>query len=123
MSFLFPRPIVVLSVDPSERFFFAASQDGLIYQVNLFRKRTGAANMRGLDAIGGGGMTDVIHLVDDEIANQRLISVGYVYCVFIMYFPFRRPNAISQAKCDRTIIVYDRFPVTRRDVFWTNPDL
>lgn len=120
-SFLFPRPITVLSVDPSERFFFAASQDGSIYQVNLFRRRSGAANMRGVDAIGGGGMSDVIRLADDDIASQRLISVGYVDRIFIS--SLFRSNFIPQTKCERPFAVYDSFPITRWDVLRTNPHL
>jgi len=75
-SFLFPQPITVLATDPSERFFFAASQDGSIHQVNLFRKRTGATSVRAVEAVGGGGMSDVIRLVDEKAENERLISVG-----------------------------------------------
>lgn len=33
--------------------------------------------MRTIEALGGGGMSEVIRLTDDELANQRLISVGY----------------------------------------------
>ena len=44
--------------------------------------------MRAVEAVGGGGMSDVIRLVDDENANQKLISVGYVDCASIP-FPFR----------------------------------
>ncbi|KAF8587848.1 WD40 repeat-like protein [Ramaria rubella] len=73
-SFLLPQPISVLSVDPSERFFFAASGDGSIHQVNLFRNRTDPMGLRSIEALGGGGMSDIIRLSDDE--NQRLISVG-----------------------------------------------
>ncbi|KAF8489311.1 WD40-repeat-containing domain protein [Gautieria morchelliformis] len=75
-SILFPQPITVLTVDPSERFLFSGSQDGSIHQVNLFRRRTDATNMRGVEALGGGGMSDVIRLDDDETAHQRLISAG-----------------------------------------------
>ena len=35
--------------------------------------------MRAVEALGGGGMSDIIRLIDDESANQRLISVGYAH--------------------------------------------
>ncbi|KIJ55698.1 hypothetical protein M422DRAFT_200031 [Sphaerobolus stellatus SS14] len=75
-SIVFPKPISNLVVDPTERFVMAGSEDGSIYQCNLFRKRPDATNSRTMEALGGGGMSDVIRLVDDEATNQRLISVG-----------------------------------------------
>ena len=63
----------------TERLFFAASRDGFIHQVNLFRQRDDKLS-RVLEAVGGGGSTDVIRMTDEdqEAAKKRLISVGYV---------------------------------------------
>ncbi|KAF8518999.1 WD40 repeat-like protein [Hysterangium stoloniferum] len=75
-SILFPQSIILLSVDPSERFIFAASHEGSIYQYNLFRKRPDTSNARAIEALGGAGMSDTIRVIDDEAASRRLISVG-----------------------------------------------
>ena len=62
-------------MDPSERFFFAASNTGSIHQVNLFSKRADVVSSRAMEAVGGGGMSDIIRLADDEAGSERLISV------------------------------------------------
>lgn len=68
-------------MDATERVFFAASPDGQIHQVNLFRprkdkvsQRDGAASM---EAVGGGGhgSAEMIALEEDA-EKKRLISVG-----------------------------------------------
>ncbi|KAG7093749.1 hypothetical protein E1B28_007400 [Marasmius oreades] len=64
-TFMFPQVISSLAWDVTERLFFAASSDGSIYQMNLFRER---------EAVGGGGVSDVVHATD-ETRNERLITV------------------------------------------------
>ncbi|KAI0091715.1 WD40 repeat-like protein [Irpex rosettiformis] len=75
-TFQFPRPISCLAWDVTERLFLAASADGSIHQVNLFRQRDDKLS-RVLEAVGGGGPTDVIRMTDEdqEAAKKRLISV------------------------------------------------
>ncbi|KAJ8094611.1 Pre-rRNA-processing protein ipi3 [Marasmius tenuissimus] len=65
-TFMFPQVISTLAWDVTERLFFAASADGSIHQMNLFRER---------EAIGGGGVSDVIRATD-ETRKERLINVG-----------------------------------------------
>lgn len=56
--------------------FFAASDDGSIHQVNLFRQRR---DKFGREAVGGAGSTDVIRIDEENggATKNRLISVGY----------------------------------------------
>ncbi|KAF9258929.1 WD40 repeat-like protein [Marasmius fiardii PR-910] len=61
---MFPQVISSLAWDITERLFFAASSDGSIYQMNLFRER---------EAIGGGGVSDVVRATE-ETRKERLIS-------------------------------------------------
>ncbi|KDQ18934.1 hypothetical protein BOTBODRAFT_63086 [Botryobasidium botryosum FD-172 SS1] len=79
-TFLFPHPITVLALDPSERVFFAASKDGSIHQVNLFRRRKDKLGHRlvgGMEAVGGAGAGDAERIEKEEEAEkERLISVG-----------------------------------------------
>ncbi|KAI0343214.1 pre-rRNA-processing protein IPI3 [Trametopsis cervina] len=76
-TFQFPRPISCLAWDVTERVFFAGSPDGSIHQVNLFKQRDDKLNGV-LEAVGGGGATDVIRMTDEEqqATKRRLISVG-----------------------------------------------
>lgn len=63
----------------TERLFFAASADGSIHQMNLFRERETKLGGIVTEAIGGGGVTDIIRVDDDEnreARKKRLISVG-----------------------------------------------
>lgn len=78
-TFQFPRPISVLAFDFTERLFFAASADGFIHQVNLFKQREDKLS-RAMEAVGGAGSTDVIRITDEDLqaARKRLIAVGYV---------------------------------------------
>ena len=81
-TFHFPQPISYLAWEVTERLFFAASADGSIHQMNLFRER--ASKLGGIitEAVGGGGVTDVIRVDDDEsreARKKRLISVGYFF--------------------------------------------
>ena len=64
--------------------FFAASPDGEIHQVNLFKQREDKLS-RVLEAVGGAGSTDVVRLTEEDEANakKRHISVG---CVFQVHF-------------------------------------
>jgi hypothetical protein len=79
-TFHFPQPISYLAWDVTERLFFAASADGSIHQMNLFRER--ASKFGGIitESVGGAGVTDIIRVDDDvtrEARKKRLISVGY----------------------------------------------
>lgn len=62
--------------DPTERLFFAAADNGLIQQVNLFRQREDKFSRTGMEAVGGAGVTDMIR-IDPEQSTKRSISVGY----------------------------------------------
>lgn len=78
-TFQFPQPISCIAWDITERIFFAASPgpQGLIHQMNLFRRR---ANHSGgiTEAVGGAGVVDIIRVTDDDplTRKKRLISVG-----------------------------------------------
>ncbi|RPD76575.1 WD40 repeat-like protein [Lentinus tigrinus ALCF2SS1-7] len=77
-TFYFPQPISSVVWDPTERLFFAASADGSIHQVNLFRQREGKFSHPTMEAVGGAGVSDVIRINDTEpsASKKRLISVG-----------------------------------------------
>lgn len=69
-------------MDATERVFFAASPDGQIHQVNLFRPRKDKVSNHGggsasMEAVGGGGQgsAEMIALEEDA-EKKRLISVG-----------------------------------------------
>ena len=84
-TFHFPQPISYLAWDVTERLFFAASADGSIHQMNLFRERASKLGGITTEAIGGGGVTDIIRVDDDETREarkKRLISVGYLFFFF-----------------------------------------
>ncbi|KIK68011.1 hypothetical protein GYMLUDRAFT_36824 [Collybiopsis luxurians FD-317 M1] len=79
-TFMFPQPISCLAWDSSERIFFAASssQDGSIYQMNLFRQLEDKTKATTIEAVGGGGVNDIIRVADDSAGSQkkRVINVG-----------------------------------------------
>ncbi|OCH85507.1 WD40 repeat-like protein [Obba rivulosa] len=77
-TFQFPKPITCLAWDPTERLFFAASPDGSIHQVNLFRQREDKFGHAAMEAVGGAGANDVIRINDEDpqAAKKRLISAG-----------------------------------------------
>ncbi|KAG6335062.1 hypothetical protein ID866_4022 [Astraeus odoratus] len=77
-TFHFPKPISQIVWDIAERLFFAASSDGAVHQVNLFRERDSKHGGKVIEAIGGAGTTDVIRIDDnvENIAKKRLITVG-----------------------------------------------
>ncbi|EIW79220.1 WD40 repeat-like protein [Coniophora puteana RWD-64-598 SS2] len=79
-TFHFPKPISTLVLDPTERLFFAASADGSVHQVNLFRERADRPGGPALEAVGGGGINDTIRIEDFDTAGgarrKRLISAG-----------------------------------------------
>ncbi|KAF8202202.1 WD40-repeat-containing domain protein [Pholiota molesta] len=79
-TFHFPQPISHLAWDLTERLFFAASSDGSIHQMNLFRERASKMGGTVTEAVGGAGVTDVIRVDDEEsreARKKRLISVGH----------------------------------------------
>lgn len=63
----------------TERLFFAGSADGSVHQVNLFRQREDKFGQASMEAVGGGGVSDVIRIndIDPQTAKKRLISVGH----------------------------------------------
>lgn len=80
-TFQFPQPISCLAWDFTERIFLAASADGSIHQMNLFRQRDSDTGAQIPEAIGGAGVGDVIRVgeEDREAQKKRLISVGYSF--------------------------------------------
>jgi pre-rRNA-processing protein IPI3 len=67
--------------------FFAASKDGSIHQMNLFRQREEKSGGHVMEAIGGAGVTDIIRVGDEDqtkAQKQRLISVGSVPFFFFL---------------------------------------
>ncbi|KAK0202802.1 WD40 repeat-like protein [Desarmillaria ectypa] len=86
--FQFPKAITCLAWDPTERLFFAASLDGSIYQMNLFRQSKDTMKGCTMEAIGGAGVHDIIRIGDEGPipSNKRLISVGQdVTCLSISF--------------------------------------
>ncbi|KAJ7132140.1 WD40 repeat-like protein [Mycena epipterygia] len=78
-TFQFPQPISCLAWDLTERMFFAASKDGSIHQMNLFRQREDKSSSQIMEAIGGAGVTDIIRVGDEDqtkAQKRRLISAG-----------------------------------------------
>ncbi|KAG6891259.1 hypothetical protein C0995_008511 [Termitomyces sp. Mi166 len=77
-TFQFPRPISSLAWDATERIFMAASRDGSIHQVNLFRQRDTKSGGQFTEAVGGAGVSDIIRVGEEgrEAQKKRLISVG-----------------------------------------------
>ncbi|KAJ7355605.1 WD40 repeat-like protein [Mycena albidolilacea] len=78
-TFQFPQPISCLAWDLTERMFFAASKDGSIHQMNLFRQREDKSGGHAMEAIGGAGVTDIIRAGDNDqtkAQKRRLITVG-----------------------------------------------
>jgi pre-rRNA-processing protein IPI3 len=81
-TFHFPKPISSAVWDITERLFFAASPDGSIYQVNLFRQRTEKHAGQMIEAIRGAGVSDIIRVADeDSNTRKRLITVEYAFLV------------------------------------------
>lgn len=79
---MFPQAITCLAWEPTERLFFAASSspEGSIYQINLFRQLEDKTKGPIAEAIGGGGLNDIIRVTDESAGSQkkRLINVGCV---------------------------------------------
>ncbi|KAF8826868.1 hypothetical protein HHX47_DHR5000519 [Lentinula edodes] len=80
-TFMFPQAITCLVWEPTERLFFAASSspEGSIYQINLFRQLEDKTKGPTVEAIGGGGVNDIIRVTDESAGSQkkRLINVGH----------------------------------------------
>ncbi|KIO25848.1 hypothetical protein M407DRAFT_24804 [Tulasnella calospora MUT 4182] len=78
-TFIFPQPITVIAFDLTERTLFAASQDGSIHQVNLFRQRKDRMghNTGGIEAVAGMEEGGAMRIDDEEVpTRKRLISAG-----------------------------------------------
>ncbi|RXW12812.1 hypothetical protein EST38_g13043 [Candolleomyces aberdarensis] len=78
-TFQFPESISLLAWDVTERFFFAISSAGSIYQINLFRQKPRFGG-HAMQAIGGLGANDVVRIDEEYLQAQkkRLIQVGQV---------------------------------------------
>lgn len=78
-------------MDTTERVFFAASPNGHIHQVNLFRKRMDKFGQRIeiSEAVGGGGQGSAEMIAFEDAEKKRLISVG---CVRFEAFIHRLPS-------------------------------
>jgi len=79
-TFQFPHAVACIAWELTERLFFAASTEGSVHQVNLFRTRTNQSGGYVAEAVGGGGVNDVFPVGDDDLSTnkRRLISVGCV---------------------------------------------
>ncbi|KAG1746716.1 WD40-repeat-containing domain protein [Suillus paluster] len=73
-TFHFPKPISSAVWDITERLFFAASPDGSIYQVNLFRQRTEKHAGQTIEAVGGAGVSDIIRVADEDKQQHQPIT-------------------------------------------------
>ncbi|KAF8325836.1 uncharacterized protein EI90DRAFT_3291620, partial [Cantharellus anzutake] len=69
-TFLFPHPITRVIMDSTERVIFAASPNGDIHQINLFRKHTDELGHHKIDSLGTSERVEL-----DELEKRRLISV------------------------------------------------
>lgn len=76
-TFQFPEIISLLAWDVTERFFFAISSTGSIYQINLFRQKPRFGGYA-TQAIGGLSANDVVRIDEEYLQAQkkRLIQVG-----------------------------------------------
>jgi pre-rRNA-processing protein IPI3 len=76
-TFQFPHAVDSITWDATERFFFAASADGSIHQVNLFRTRIDKTRGRVTEAVGGAGVGDILSVAEDDpiAGKRRLVSV------------------------------------------------
>lgn len=70
----------MLAWDTTERFLFAVSPEGSIYQINLFRQKTRFGG-QAMQSLVGLGSNDVVRIDEEylEAQKKRLIQVGYVY--------------------------------------------
>ncbi|KAH9995534.1 WD40-repeat-containing domain protein [Russula vinacea] len=77
-TFQFPHAVTCITWDAAERLFFAASGDGSVHQVNLFRTRIDKTHGRVAEAVGGAGVGDILSVAEDDPdkSKRRLISVG-----------------------------------------------
>jgi pre-rRNA-processing protein IPI3 len=79
-TFQFPHAVTQVTWDAAERLFFAASGDGSIHQVNLYRTRIDKTHGRVAEGIGGAGVSDTLSVAENErdASNRRLVTVGCV---------------------------------------------
>ncbi|KZT59866.1 WD40 repeat-like protein [Calocera cornea HHB12733] len=70
-TFIFPAPLSLLALERTERTLFAASAEGEIFQMNLFRQKPGA-RAGTLQAIGGGGGGEAVRLAEDGEEKRRI---------------------------------------------------
>jgi len=77
-TFQFPHAVTCITWDAAERLFFAASGDGSIHQVNLYRTRIDKTHGLMAEAVGGAGVSDILSAAENEqdASNRRLVSVG-----------------------------------------------
>lgn len=77
-TFQFPHAVTQIAWDAAERLFFAASGDGSIHQVDLYRTRIDKTHGRMAEAVGGAGVGDTSSVAENErnASNRRLVTVG-----------------------------------------------
>ncbi|KAI9459038.1 WD40 repeat-like protein [Russula earlei] len=77
-TYQFPHAITCIAWDATESLFFAASADGSIHQVNLFRTRIDKTRGPVAEAAGVAGVNDILSVAEDDpnANNRRLVSVG-----------------------------------------------
>ena len=64
---MFPHPITCLTFDSLNRFFFAGTEEGVVYHVNLYRK---APEPKGASRGGWEGVPAVVHVDATEDSGQ-----------------------------------------------------
>lgn len=74
ITFQFPHAVTCITWDAAERLFFAASGDGSIHQVNLYRTRIDRTHGRLAEVVGGAGVSDTAENERDA-SNRRLVTV------------------------------------------------
>jgi pre-rRNA-processing protein IPI3 len=89
-TFQFPHAVTCITWDAAERLFFAASGDGSIHQVNLYRTRIDKTHGRLAEAVGGAGVSDTSVTENErDTSNRRLVTVG---CVKTLHFVIARQH-------------------------------
>ncbi|OAX31546.1 hypothetical protein K503DRAFT_787771 [Rhizopogon vinicolor AM-OR11-026] len=76
-AFHFPKLISSAVWNITVRLFFAASPDGSIYQVNLFRQQTDEHAGQTIKDVGGAGTSDIIHVGDED--NSTATGLIHLY--------------------------------------------
>ncbi|KAH8093781.1 WD40 repeat-like protein [Cristinia sonorae] len=103
-TFQFTRAISLIAWDVTERLFFAASDDGSIQQVNLFRQREDKYSRNGMEAVGGAGVTEIIRIDPEQQTKKRQIAVGQPISTITLSLT---SSLLLVGTCDGHIHIYD----------------